>query len=117
MRTSGWDGNNWADGGTEKVGNKTHYGGTGNSPDGNKMPVGRDETVGTDTEVGKWSGSRGREQNIHSGFPFPYCLGGVISKGFRLPIIVKSNKNVFSRYIGHYVNTPSSSTTVMLTCH
>ena len=37
MRTSGWDGNNWANGGTGKVGN-TSDGGTGNSWDGNEAP-------------------------------------------------------------------------------
>ena len=37
MRTSGWDGNNWVDGGTGNVG-KGADSGTGNSRDGNKTP-------------------------------------------------------------------------------
>ena len=37
MRTPEWGGDNWADGGTGKVGN-TQYGGAENSRDGNKMP-------------------------------------------------------------------------------
>ena len=36
MQTSGWYGNNWAGGRKGEVGN-THFGGTENSRDGNKM--------------------------------------------------------------------------------
>ena len=64
MQTSGWNGNNWADGGTGKVGN-TPYGGTGTIC----RKWGRG-TVGTETNVGKGSEICRRERNT-PGIPVP----------------------------------------------
>ena len=70
MPTSGWDGNDWADGGTGKLGN-THDGGTGNGRDVDEMPY-----LGTvDGGVPRQRYGRGREVAVviktHSGLAFP----------------------------------------------